>query len=139
MRMNRKAVTDLPIKLLIISIILAVSLPVISECLDSGIDGMDRSQMDSESQRIASAAASAYYSSEGDGRYLEIDVPEGCYMVLGGNGADSYGIHMYRGSEEVSTHWMEKPMIPFVGETVLEGKSMIRVSADTEGILVSTV
>ena len=28
MRMNRKAVTDLPIKLLIISIILAVSLPV---------------------------------------------------------------------------------------------------------------
>jgi len=100
---------------------------------------MDRGQMDGESERIAVAAASAYYSSEGGCRYLDIDVPDGCTMVLGGDGTDSYGIHMYRGSEEVSTHWMEKPMIPFVGETVLEGRSTIRVSADTQGIWVSTV
>ncbi len=139
MRMNRKAVTDLPIKLLIISVILAVSLPVIAGSLDSSISGMDRGQMDGESERIAVAAASAYYSSEGGCRYLDIDVPDGCTMVLGGDGTDSYGIHMYRGSEEVSTHWMEKPMIPFVGETVLEGRSTIRVSADTQGIWVSTV
>ncbi len=139
MRMNRKAVTDLPIKLLIISVILAVSLPVISESLDSSIGGMDRSQMDGESERIALAAASAYYSSEGGCRYLEVDVPEGCTLVLGGEGSDSYAIHMYRGSEEVSTHWMEKPMIPFVGETVLQGRTTIRVGADTEGIRVETV
>ncbi len=138
MRMDRRAVTDLPIKLLIISVILAVSLPIISESLDSGIGGMDRSQMDGESQRIAGAAASAYYSSEGDSRYLEIDIPEGCSIVLGGEGQDSYGIHMYRGSEEVSTHWMEKPMIPFVGVTVLEGRMTVRISADTDGIRVST-
>jgi hypothetical protein len=139
MRMNRKAVTDLPIKLLIISVILSVSLPIIADSLDTGISGMDRSQMDSESQRIAGAAASSYYSTEGDGKYLEISIPEGCYLVLGGEGTDSYGIHMYRGSEEISTYWMEKPMIPFVGTTILEGSGMIRVSADTSGIRVGTV
>lgn len=137
MRMNRKAVTDLPIKLLIISIILAVSLPIISDSLDSSVEGMDRSQMDSESERIAVAAASAYYSSEGNCRYVEVDVPEGCTIVLGGEGADSYGIHMYRGSEKVATHWMEKPVIPFMDETVIQGKTTIRVSADVLGIRVS--
>ena len=139
MRMDRKAVTDLPIKLLIISIILSISLPIIADSLDTGIGGMDRSQMDSESQRIANAAASSYYSSEGDGKYLEIDIPEGCTLVLGGEGTDSYGIHMYRGSEEISTYWMEKPMIPFIGTVVLEGHCTVRISADSAGIRVGTV
>ena len=139
MRMNRKAVTDLPIKLLIISVILAVSLPIIANSLDSSIDGMDRTQMDNESQRIASAAASAYYSSEGQGRYLDLDIPEGCTLVLGGEGQDAYGIHMYHGSRELSTHWMEKPMIPFVGTVELEGRVTIRLSADPSGIRVGTV
>ncbi len=138
MRMNRKAVTDLPIKLLIISVILAISVPIVFGSLDSSRDGMDRTQMENESQRIAGAAASTYYSALGDGRYVEVDVPEGCTIVLGGDGEDAYGIHMYRGSERVSTHWMEKPCIPFIGETIVEGKAIIHMSSESGGIRTGT-
>lgn len=137
MRMNRKAVTDLPIKLLIISVILSVSLPIIADSLDSSRSGMDMTQMESESQRIAGAAASVYYSSEGSGRYLDLEIPEGCILVLGGKGEESFAIHMYRGSEEIGKYWMEKPMIPFKETIRLEGCVYVCISADGTGITVT--
>ena len=134
MRMDRKAMTGLPVKLLVISVILTVSIPIVSSSLDSGMSEMDRNQMDSEAQRISNAVSGAYYSSIGDSKYIETDVPSGCTMVLGGDGQDSYAIHMYRGLEEIGKHWMEKPMIPFKSITILEGHAMLRISADTTGI-----
>ena len=134
MRMDRKAMTGLPVKLLVISVILTVSIPIVSSSLDSGMSEMDRNQMDSEAQRIANAISGAYYSSIGDCKYIETDIPSGCTMVLGGDGQDSYAIHLYRGSDEIGKHWMEKPMIPFKSMVILEGHATLRISADTTGI-----
>lgn len=137
MRLNRKAVTDLPIKLLVISIILSISIPIVTSSLESSMDGMESSQMNEECQRIANSATSAYYSTIGAERYLDVDIPAGCSLVLGGEGVEAYAIHMYRGSEEVSKHWMEKPMIPFKEVDCIEGKVSLRISADTDGIEVT--
>ena len=52
MRMDRRAITGLPVKLLVISIILTVSIPIVSSSLDSGMSEMDRNQMNGEAQRI---------------------------------------------------------------------------------------
>ena len=134
MRMDRRAITGLPVKLLVISAILALCIPVVSGSLDSGMTEMDRNQMDGEAQRIANAVSGAYYSSVGDQKYLETYIPSGCTLVLGGEGEDSYAIHMYRGSEEIGKHWMEKPMIPFKDTLTIEGRTMLRISADTTGI-----
>ena len=60
-------------------------------------------------------------------------------MVLGGEGQESYAIHMYRGSEEIGKHWMEKPMIPFKEMITIEGHATLRISADTAGIEVEQV
>ena len=139
MRMDRKAMTGLPVKLLVISVILTVSIPVVSDSLDSGMSEMDRNQMDAEAQRITNAISGTYYSSVGDCRYIETDIPSGCTMVLGGEGQNAYAIHMYRGSEEIGKHWMEKPMIPFKDKVTIEGHAMLRISADTAGIEVEQV
>ena len=139
MRMDRRAITGLPVKLLVISVILAVSIPIVSSSLDSGMSEMDRNQMDSEAQRIANTVSGAYYSSIGDCKYIETDIPSGCTMVLGGEGQESYAIHMYRGSEEIGKHWMEKPMIPFKEMITIEGHATLRISADTAGIEVEQV
>ena len=139
MRMDRRAITGLPVKLLVISVILTVSIPIVSSSLDSGMSEMDRNQMDSEAQRIANAVSGAYYSSIGDCKYIETDIPSGCTLVLGGEGQDAYAIHMHRGSEEIGKHWMEKPMIPFKDMLTIEGHAMLRISADTAGIEVEQV
>lgn len=134
MRMDRRAVTGLPVKLLVIMIIMGSMVPVMMNYLDSGMSDMDRNRMDGEAQRLTNAVSGVYYSSVGDSKYVEIDIPQGCTMVLGGEGQEAYAIHLYRGSEEVGKHWMEKPMIPFKDMTVIEGRTTIRVTADTDGI-----
>lgn len=139
MRLNRKAVTDLPIKLLMISIILSISIPIVASSLDSSMDGIDSSQMNEECQRIAGSATSAYYSTVGAERYLDVCIPEGCSLVLGGEGAEAYAIHMYRGSEEIAKHWMEKPMIPFKEVCYIDGNASLRISADADGIEVTRI
>lgn len=138
MRMDRKAMTGLPVKLLVIMIVLGSMVPVLMDYLDSGISDMERNQMDGEAQRLVNAVSGVYYSSVGDSKYVEIEVPQGCTMVLGGEGQDAYAIHLYRGSEEVGKHWMEKPMIPFKDTTVIEGTTTLRVTADMEGIEVES-
>lgn len=130
MRMDRRGVTALPIKLLIITIILSLSLPMISEALESNEDDVNTELMESESRRIANAATSVYYSMNGATRMVEIDVPEGCSMVLGGEGNGAYAIHMYCGGELTSEHWMEKPILSFKDTIELYGDCTLSITTD---------
>ena len=134
MRMDRRAMTGLPVKLVVIMVILGAMVPILMNYLDTGMSDMERNQMDGEAQRLTNAVSGVYYSSIGDSKYLEMDIPQGCTMVLGGEGQEAYAIHMYRGSEEVGKHWMEKPMIPFKSVLIIEGQTTLRVMADTDGI-----
>ena len=130
MRMNRKAVTDLPIKLLVISIILSVSVPIVMGAADTGERNMDLAQMESEAGRIGNAVASVYYSQDGYERCIDVDVPEGCSIVIGGPGDDGFGIHLLRGPQEIGTHWMEKPIVSLGQGPELFGHVSLRISMD---------
>ncbi|MGN1045350.1 MAG: hypothetical protein ACI4Q9_05290 [Candidatus Methanomethylophilaceae archaeon] len=128
MRMNRKGVVSTPVKLLMISVILTISFPVMAEALESGERTMDVSTMENESRRIADAAASVYYSVNGATRTLEVNIPDGCSMVIGGSGDDAFAIHMYRNGILSSEHWMEKPIIPFSDITEISGTRTLSIS-----------
>ena len=130
MKMNRKAVTDLPIKLLVISIVLSVSVPIVMGAAETGERSMDLAQMENEAGRIGNAVASVYYSDNGYERCVDVDVPQGCSMVIGGEGKESYGIHLYRSSERVGTYWMEKPVISLGHGPELFGHVTLKVSVD---------
>lgn len=139
MKMDRRGVTALPIKLLIITTILTLSLPMISEALESNEDNINTELMESESERIVNAARTVYYSLSGATKIVEIDVPEGCRMILGGEGDDAYGIHMYCGSELTSEHWMEKPIVPFTQMIELTGHVSMTITANDDGIEVNVI
>lgn len=130
---NRRGVTDLPIKLLVVSILLSVSIPIIAGAVESGERNMDLAQMEDEAVRIGNAIASAYYTSGSSERFVEVNIPDGCYIVAGGDGRDAYAMHLYRGGEEIGTHWMEKPLIPFAEEATIAGHCVLAVTADADG------
>ena len=137
MRLNRKAVTDLPIKLLVISILLSVSLPILAGAVDSSERNMDVSLMEDEAARIGNAVAAAYYTSYGGERYIEVDIPDGCSIVLGGEGDDAYAMHMMVGGEVAGVRWMENPLLPFYETVTVSGHGTLCVSADDGGIRVA--
>ena len=139
MKMDRRGVTALPIKLLIITIVLSLSLPVIAGVLESNEDDVNTELMETESKRIANAATSVYYSMNGATKMVEIDVPEGCRMVLGGEGDDAYAIHMYCGGKLTSEHWMEKPILSFKDRIELYGYSTLSITTDGDQIEVTRI
>ena len=133
MKMDRKAVTDLPIKLLVISIILTISIPIVTGAADIGERNMDLAQMENEAGRIGNAVATVYYSQNGYEKCIDVDVPEGCSMVVGGHGRDAYGIHLFRASDEIGTYWMEKPIISLGQGPELFGHVTLRIDMDGRG------
>lgn len=128
MRMNKKGVISTPIKLLMISVILIVSFPIMAGALESGEKTMDVNTMENESRRIADAASSVYYSVNGATRTLEVNIPDGCKIVIGGKGDDAFAIHMYCNGKLSSEHWMEKPIIPFSDITEISGTRTLSIS-----------
>ena len=128
MRMNKKGVISTPIKLLMISVILIVSFPIMAGALESGEKTMDVNTMENESRRIADAASSVYYSVNGATRTLEVNIPDGCRIVIGGKGDDAFAIHMYCNGKLSSERWMEKPIIPFSDITEISGTRTLSIS-----------
>lgn len=128
MRMNKKGVISTPIKLLMISVILIVSFPIMAGALESGEKTMDVNTMENESRRIADAASSVYYSVNGATRTLEVNIPDGCRIVIGGKGDDAFAIHMYCNGKLSSEHRMEKPIIPFSDITEISGTRTLSIS-----------
>ena len=128
MKMDRRGVTALPIKLLIITVIVSLSLPLIAGALESNENSVNTELMESESKRIANAATSVYYSMNGATKMVEVEIPDGCRMVLGGEGDDAYAIHMYCGHEMTSKHWMDKPLLSFNKSLTLYGNCTLSIT-----------
>ena len=128
MKMDRRGVTALPIKLLIITILVTIYLPAISSALDSNESIVNTELMEDESDKISNAARSVYYSMNGATKIVEIDVPEGCRMILGGEGDDAYAIHMFCNGDMTSERWMEKPILSFDRAVELTGNSTIALT-----------
>ncbi len=139
MKMDRRGVTALPIKLLIITIILSLSLPMIANVLESNENDVNTELMETESRRISNAATSVYYSMNGATKIVEIDVPDGCRMILGGEGNDAYAIHMYCGGEMTSEHWMDKPILSFRGMIELNGRCTLSITTNGNFIEVTQI
>ncbi|MBO7205602.1 MAG: hypothetical protein J6V08_04200 [Candidatus Methanomethylophilaceae archaeon] len=139
MKMDRRGVTALPIKLLIITILVTISIPMISDVMESTEDTMNTRIMEDESDKISNAVRSVYYSMNGARKVVEIDVPDGCRMILGGDGDDAYAIHMYCGGELMSQRWMEKPILSFDDAVELAGNCTISITTTDRAIEVAAL
>lgn len=137
MKMDRRGVTALPIKLLIISIILTLSFPIIIEAFESNEREVNAELMDSEARKVMGAATSVYYSMNGATRMVEVEVPDGCTMILGGEGDDAYGIHMYQGGEMISQQWLDKPILSFSNVTFLTHPCVLSITTEGKSIEVT--
>ena len=126
----------MPIKLMVIFVLMAISVPILVDSYDTCKSNMELEQMESESKRIANAITSVYYSSNGSEKVIRTNLPTGCSLVLGGDDKDAYAIHMYRGSTKISDFWMEKPILSFSEKITLNGNETISITTNGKEIKV---
>lgn len=128
LRGDRKGVADLPIKLLVIMVVLCVAIPVVAEAADRSQKSILSNQLESESNKIVDTVAVVYYSGSGSSRTLEIDLPQGCEIVIGGEGTDAYAIKSYGNGELLSVRHLENPSIAFNEKIIIDGDCELKVS-----------
>ncbi|MFA6803905.1 MAG: hypothetical protein WCR24_05380 [Candidatus Methanomethylophilaceae archaeon] len=118
-RTDRKGILDLPLKLMVTMIILALSVPLIVEAVDNNEMDMMDFEMEQEVVKFKNAVSAVHYSGEGSSRTVELDIPPGCEIIIGGTGADAYSVRTFFEGEQISVYYFEKPVVTIPIETII--------------------
>ena len=124
---------DLPIKLLIVMIIITISIPILTGALEDNQERMADSEMHQEASKLKNSAMLAHYSGNGSTRTVDIDLPAGCEIMIGGEGSDAYSIRSLYKGKLTSTVYFEKPILKINTEMTLSGRmSLILKSIEAD-------
>ena len=118
---DRKGVMDLPIKLMVIMIVITVSVPLLTDALDDNQEKLAYAEMQQEVSKIMNAAVLAHYSGNGSARTVEVELPAGCEISIGGEGSDAYSMRSMYNGKVVSTDYFERPVIKVENNIVVAG------------------
>ena len=125
---DRRGMMDMPLKLTVIMIVIALNIPMIVNVIETNEDRVMDSVLSKEADRIGSAVRAAYYSGDGSSRMIDVDLPEGCEMTLGGSSSDAYAITCTFGGKVVSKTYIEKPSIRFDGPVTISGNVRLEIT-----------
>ena len=89
--------------------------------------------MEHECIKFKNAANLAHYSGNGCSRTVEIDLPAGCEMYVGGDGGDAYSIRMFYNGSLVSTDYFENPVLKISDEMTFTGRMMLKLTSVETG------
>ncbi len=133
MKMNKRAVLDLPIRIVVVMAVLAASLPLVGSALEHNEEMTSAAALENQVGRITNAAAAVYFSGEGSCRTVDLDIPAGCSISVGGSGGEAYSVRGIMGSKAVYTHYMDRPSVGFSDGAVLSGKCTVLVRCSDGG------
>ena len=126
--MDRKGIMDMPLKLMTVMIVLVLSVPIITGVIQTNERQMMDSVMSQEADRIENAMRAAYYSGDGSTRIIDISIPDGCEMTLGGDAADAFAITCYFRGKVLSKIFMERPAIRFTDPVNISGNVRLEIT-----------
>ena len=82
-----------------------------------------------ETEKFKNAANLAHFSGNGCSRTVEIDLPAGCEMSVGGTGSDAYSIRMVYNGDLVSTEYFESPVLKISQEMTFTGHMTLKLTS----------
>ena len=129
LRRDRKGIMSLPVKLMVIMILISLSIPILTNALNDNQESMAGAEMSHEAEKFKNAAVLAHYSGNGCSRTVEIDLPSGCEMSVGGNGGDAYSIRLIYNGEKISTEYFDRPALMIEQEMTFTGMMMLKLTS----------
>ncbi len=126
---DRKGTMDLPVKLMITMVIITAFIPVLTNALDENRENMAETEMQQEIEKLKNAAAMVCYSGYGSVRTVELDLPAGCEIWIGGEGSDAYSIRSVFNGKEVAKDYFERPSLKVPDELCLNGRITLKLTS----------
>ncbi len=134
MRLDRRGAIGLPVRLAVAFLILSVSVPVLTGVAADLEDGSSVASATQEAGRIADAVGRVYYMGEGSVRTVEVHLPPGCMLSLGGSGAGAYSIGVHLDDAERGRVYLERPPVRLLGEGIeVHGSTVLSVACLKSG------
>lgn len=129
LKKDRGGIMSLPVKLMITMVIIALSVPMLTAALDSSQEDMAGTEMAQEVQKFKNAANLAHFSGNGCSRTVEINLPAGCELSVGGEGSDAYSIRTVYNGNLVSTEYFESPVLKICNVMTFTGHMILKLTS----------
>ena len=126
---------SLPIKLLLVMAVIAVTLPIVTGVMDDSQGNMAEAEMHHEAMKFKTAASLAHFSGNGCSRTVDIELPAGCELVIGGNGEDAYCIRSVYNGEVVAREYFEQPAFRINEEMIITGNVSLKLTSFEDGTI----
>ena len=126
---DRGGIMSLPVKLMVTMVIIALSVPMLTSALESNQEDMAGAEMMQEAERFKNAACLAHFSGNGCSRTVELNIPTGCEMCVGGEGSNGFSIRMFHNGNLISTSYFESPVLKIDQEMTFTGQMMLKLTS----------
>ena len=127
---DRKGIMSLPIRLMVTMMVIAIALPIIMTAMDGSEQDMAGAEMEKEAEKFRNAAVLAHYSGNGCSRTVQLELPAGCELSVGGQGGDAYSIRMSYNGEVISTVYFESPPLMIIQPMTFTGNMTLKLTSD---------
>lgn len=120
----------MPIKLAVCFLILGLMVPTLMGVVEDSQQELSLTEMTKEAEKLRSAIGKAYY--EDSTVYIELSLPAGQSLIVGGEGPERYTIMIQTDDRTIETVYLERPTVGVLnGRTVITGDTTIIVSMTT--------
>lgn len=128
---------DLPVKLAVCFLVLGLMVPVVMDVVDDADSEMSVYDLRRDATLLEDAIHRAY--SDGTVTSIELDIPRGQSLIVGGDGGNEYIIRLAVDGETVETSFIDSPIVAVIGGvTEISGDVVVRIDGtDADGVRIS--
>lgn len=125
---------DLPVKLAVCFLVLGLMVPVVIDVVDDADSEMSVYDLRRDAALLEDAIHRAY--SDGTVTSIELDIPRGQSLIVGGDGGNEYIIRLAVDGETVETSFIDSPMVAVIGGiTEISGDVVVRIDGtEADGV-----
>lgn len=125
---------DLPVKLAVCFLVLGLMVPVVMDVVDDADSEMSVYELRKDAALLEDAVHRAY--SDGTVTSVELDIPRGQSLIVGGDDGNEYIIRLAVDGETVETSFIDSPMVAVIGGvTEISGDVVVRIDGtDADGV-----
>ena len=125
---------DLPVKLAVCFLVLGLMVPVVMDVVDDADSEMSVYDLRRDAALLEDAIHRAY--PDGTITSIELDIPRGQSLIVGGDGSIEYIIRLVDDGETVETSFIDSPMVAVIGGiTEISGDVVVRIDGtEADGV-----
>lgn len=140
---DRRGIIGMPIKLAVAVLVIATMTPVIVDMVDDAEDSLSIIDTESEARKIVEAVSDAFFGGYGCTVSVNVSIPTGESIVLGGSSGNEYSLRIMANGEVKKKILLERPGVPVLNDEIeISGDTVLKViscwDGDRSGVRVET-